>query len=108
MALSPAATLNPSCGNIIHPRIFRGQKGEKMRALAAALFGLTAAFLAAWIAVNPAAAQVKGSTVTMKVLVDNDKAKAYEVTYAPGAENEGIAATTTRIVRARRAGTRER
>ena len=79
-----------------------------MRALAAALFGLTAAFLAAGIAVNPATAQDKGSTVKMKVLVDNNKAKAYEVTYAPGAENKGIASTTIRIVRALKGGTLER
>jgi negative regulator of sigma E activity len=109
MALSPAATLNRWCGNIIHPRILRGQKGETMRALAAALFGLTAAFLVGAIAVNSAVAQDKGgSTVKMKVLVDNDKVKAYEVTYAPGAENKGVASTTVRIVRALKGGTLER
>ena len=78
-----------------------------MRALAAALFGLSAAFLAAGIAVNPAAAQDKGSTVKMKVLVDNNKVKAYEVTYAPGAENKGVASSTTRVVRALTSGTLE-
>ena len=78
-----------------------------MRALAAALFGLSAAFLAAGIAANSAAAQDKGSTVKMKVLVDNNKAKAYEVTYAPGAENKGVASSTTRVVRALTSGTLE-
>src|SRR5437667_9627068 len=79
-----------------------------MRAPAAALFGLTAAFLVAGIAVNPATAQDKGSTVKMKVLLDNNKAKAFEVTYAPGAENKRIASTTIRIVRALNGGTLER
>jgi len=81
-----------------------------MKIPAAALVGLLIpAFLAAGIAVNPAAAQDKGgSTVKMKVLVDNDKVKAYEVTYAPGAENKGVASTTVRVVRALKGGTLER
>ena len=80
-----------------------------MRTPAAALLGLLIpAFLAAGIAANPAVAQDKASTVKMKVLVDNDKVKAYEVTYAPGAENKGIASTTMRIVRGLKGGTLER
>jgi len=80
-----------------------------MRTRAAALLGLLIpAFLAAGIAANPAIAQDKASTVKMKVLVDNDKVKAYEVTYAPGAENKGIASTTMRIVRGLKGGTLER
>jgi len=80
-----------------------------MRTQAAALLGLLIpAFLAAGIAANPAIAQDKASTVKMKVLVDNDKVKAYEVTYAPGAENKGIASTTMRIVRGLKGGTLER
>jgi len=80
-----------------------------MRTRAAALLGLLIpAFLAAGIAANPAVAQDKASTVKMKVLVDNDKVKAYEVTYAPGAENKGIASTTMRIVRGLKGGTLER
>jgi len=78
-----------------------------MRALAAALFGLTAAFLAAGIAVNPAIAQDKAPSVKMKVLVDDDKVKVYEATYAPGAENKGVAASSLRIVRALTSGTLE-
>ena len=80
-----------------------------MRTPAAALLGLLIpAFLAAGIAVNPAIAQDKASTVKMKVLVDNDKVKVYEATYAPGAENKGIASTTMRIVRGLKGGTLER
>jgi len=80
-----------------------------MRTRAAALLGLLIpAFLAAGIAANPAIAQDKASTVKMKVLVDNDKVEAYEVTYAPGAENKGIASTTMRIVRGLKGGTLER
>ena len=78
-----------------------------MRALAAALFGLIAAFLAAGIAVNPAIAQDKAPSVKMKVLVDDDKVKVYEATYAPGAENKAVAASSTRIVRALTTGTLE-
>ena len=80
-----------------------------MRTRAAALLSLLIpAFLAAGIAADPAIAQDKASTVKMKVLVDNDKVKAYEVTYAPGAENKGIASTTMRIVRGLKGGTLER
>jgi hypothetical protein len=78
-----------------------------MRTLAAALFGLIAAFLAAGIAVNPAIAQDKAPSVKMKVLVDDDKVKVYEATYAPGAENKGVAASSLRIVRALTNGTLE-
>ena len=80
-----------------------------MRTPAAALLGLLIpAFLAAGIAANPAIAQDKASTVKMKVLVDNDKVKVYEATYAPGAENKGIASTTMRIVRGLKGGTLQR
>jgi hypothetical protein len=57
--------------------------------------------------VNPAIAQDKASAVKMKVLVDDDKVKVYEATYAPGAENKGVASTTVRIVRALKGGTLE-
>ena len=78
-----------------------------MRALAAALFGVTAAFLVAGIAANPAIAQDKAPSVKMKVLMDDAKVKVYEATYAPGAENKGVASSTTRIVRALTSGTLE-
>jgi len=82
-----------------------------MRTLAAALLGLlTPAFLVAGIVVNSAIAQDKGAgpAVKMKVLVDNDKAKAYEATYVPGAQNKGVVTSTVRIVRALKGGTLER
>ena len=79
-----------------------------MRTPAAALLGLLIpAFLAAGIAVNPAIAQDKAPSVKMKVLVDDDKVKVYEATYAPGAENKGVAASSLRIVRALTSGTLE-
>ncbi len=79
-----------------------------MRTPAAALLGLLIpAFLAAGIAVNPAIAQDKAPSVKMKVLVDGDKVKVYEATYAPGAENKGVASSTTRVVRALTSGTLE-
>ena len=35
----------------------------------------------------------------MKTIVENDRVKVYEVTYAPGAENTAIAASALRVVR---------
>ncbi len=68
-----------------------------MRTLAAALLGLTTAFLAAGIIANSAIAQDKAPSVKMN----------YEATYAPGAENKGVASSTTRVVRALTSGTLE-
>ncbi|HXM81827.1 MAG TPA: hypothetical protein VN929_07850 [Burkholderiales bacterium] len=82
-----------------------------MRKLAAAILALlTPAFLVAGIVVNSAIAQEKASksVVKMKVLLENDKVKVYEVTYAPGAENKGIASSTVRVVRALKGGTLQR
>jgi hypothetical protein len=79
-----------------------------MRTPAAALLGLLIpAFLAAGIAVNSAIAQDKAPSVKMKVLIDDDKVKVYEATYAPGAENKGVASSSMRIVRAMTSGTLE-
>jgi hypothetical protein len=82
-----------------------------MRNLAAVLAGLLVpAFLIAGLSVNSAIAQDKAPAPAskMKVLLENDKVKVYEVTYAPGAENKGIAASTMRIVRGLKSGTLER
>src|SRR5207245_6365662 len=49
-------------------QFLRGQRGETMRALAAALFGVTAAFLAAGIAVHLAIGQAQARSVTMRLL----------------------------------------
>ena len=76
-----------------------------------ALLGLLAsAFLVAGIVVNSAIARDKGtgSAVKIKVLVDNAKAKAYEASYAPGAQYEGFVTSTVRIVRVLKGGTLER
>jgi len=48
------------------------------------------------------------SKATMKVLQENAKVRAYEVSFAPGAENKSIPATSTRVVRALAGGTLER
>jgi hypothetical protein len=48
------------------------------------------------------------SKVTMKVLTDNEKVRAYEVTFAPGAENTAVPSKDTRVVRALSGGTLER
>ena len=67
------------------------------------------AFMLAGIAANPALAQDKAKAApaakaekgkpTIKVLQENAKVKAYEVTYKPGDTNTAIASTTTRVVR---------
>jgi negative regulator of sigma E activity len=96
-------------------RIIR-QGGDTMRKLAAVLAGLLVpAFLLAGTVVNSAIAQEKATksavkekpakSVKMKVLLENDKVKAYELTYALGAENTGVASSTVRIVRALKGGT---
>jgi hypothetical protein len=90
-----------------------------MRKLAAVLAGLLVpAFLLAGSVVNTASAQEKAAKpaakekaakpapeVKTKVLLDNAKVKAYELTYAPGAENTGVASSAVRIVRTLKAGT---
>ena len=72
--------------------------------LAAAALALSAAMM------NPAAAQGKkaAAQVTTKVIAENDKVRAYEVTFAPGAENKSIPSSSTRVVRAISGGTIER
>jgi len=45
---------------------------------------------------------------TMKVIAENAKVRAYEVTFAPGAENTSVPASSTRVVRALAGGTLER
>jgi hypothetical protein len=71
---------------------------------------LAPAFLVAAIVVNSAIAQEKAgkSSVKMRVFLDNDKVKVYEATYAPRAENTGVATSTVRIVRALKGGTLQR
>jgi len=45
---------------------------------------------------------------TMKVIAENAKVKAYEVTFAPGAGNASVPASSVRVVRAIKGGTLER
>jgi hypothetical protein len=78
------------------------------RYFAAAVMSAAALALA-----TPAFAQEKkadkGATkVAMKVLTENDKVRAYEVTFAPGAENTAVPSKDTRVVRALSGGTLER
>ena len=78
---------------------------------------LVTATLAAAVLVLPASitlAQDKKSAdkgaakAIIKVMTENPKVRAYEVTYAPGAENTAVATSTTRVVRALAGGTLER
>jgi predicted regulator of Ras-like GTPase activity (Roadblock/LC7/MglB family) len=80
-----------------------------MRKLAAVLAGLLVpAFLLAVVAPAVAQDKAKPLEVKNKVLLENDKVKASELTYAPGAENKAVASSTTRIVRAMKGGTLQR
>jgi negative regulator of sigma E activity len=85
-----------------------------MSKVAGVLAGLLVpAFLIAGVIATPALAQEKKASkgapeVTRKAITENDKVKVYEVTYALGAENKGIASSTTRVVRALKGGTIER
>jgi mannose-6-phosphate isomerase-like protein (cupin superfamily) len=82
-----------------------------MRKLAtASLSLLMSAFLGAGTVVDSAVAQDKAgnASVKMTVLLENDKVKAYEATYEPGAENTAVATSATRVVRALNAGKLQR
>ena len=78
---------------------------------------LVTATLAAAVLVLPAsitlaqdkkAADKGAPKATMKVVSENAKVRAYEVTFAPGAENTSVPASSTRVVRALAGGTLER
>jgi hypothetical protein len=63
--------------------------------------------------INSAIAQDKkaekgAGKATMKVLAENTKARAYEVTFAPGAENAAVPSSSVRILRALKGGTLQR
>jgi hypothetical protein len=68
---------------------------------------------AAALLANPVLAQDKkiekgGAKAAMKVIAENDKVRAYEVTFAPGAENTAVPSKSVRVVRALAGGTLER
>ena len=72
-----------------------------------------AAFVFSGLMANGAIAQDKkmdkgAPKVAIKVITENDKVRVYEATYAPGAENTSVAASTMRVVRGLKGGTLER
>jgi hypothetical protein len=81
---------------------------KKLAAVVAEL--IVPAFLLAGGVVDSAIAQDKSSksAVQRKDLLENDKVKVYELTYAPGAENSSVASSTVRIVRALQGGKLQR
>jgi hypothetical protein len=71
------------------------------------------AFVLSGPIVNSAMAQDKkaekgAGKATMKVVAENAKTRAYEVTFAPGAENTAVPSSSVRVVRALAGGTLER
>ena len=71
------------------------------------------AFVLSGSMVNSAMAQDKkaekgAAKAAMKVVVENAKARAFEVTYAPGAENTAVPTSSVRVVRALKGGTLQR
>jgi hypothetical protein len=73
--------------------------------LAAAVFALPASIT---LAQDKKAADKGAPKATMKVIAENPKVRAYEVTFAPGAENTSVPASSIRVVRALAGGTLER
>jgi negative regulator of sigma E activity len=83
-----------------------------MRKLATASLAVLA-FVLSGSMVNSAMAQAKkaekgAATATMKVIAENAKARAYEITFAPGAENTAVPSSSVRVVRALKGGTLQR
>jgi hypothetical protein len=70
---------------------------------------LIPAFMLALVVASPALAQDKAKAEkgkpVMKVLAENDKVRAWEITYKPGDENTAVPSSTTRVVRALKGGT---
>jgi len=83
-----------------------------MRSLVTASLAVLA-FVLSGSMVNSAIAQDKkaakgAAKATMKVIAENAKARAYEVTFAPGAENTAVPSSSVRVVRALAGGTLQR
>jgi hypothetical protein len=83
-----------------------------MRRLVTASLGV-AAFVLSGLALNAAIAQDKKADkgapkATIKVVAENDKVRAFETTYAPGAENTAVPRSSIRVVRALKGGTLQR
>ena len=83
-----------------------------MRSLVTASLAVLA-FVLSGSMVNSAMAQGKkaeksAAKATIKVVAENAKARAYEVTFAPGAENTAVPSSSLRVVRALAGGTLQR
>jgi negative regulator of sigma E activity len=83
-----------------------------MRSLVTASLAVLA-FVLSGSMVNSAMAQGKkaeksAAKATIKVFAENAKARAYEVTFAPGAENTAVPSSSVRVVRALAGGTLQR
>ena len=80
--------------------------GKLVTAFAALAFALSASMNCA-MAQDKKAEKGTGKA-TMKVLAENAKTRAYEVTFAPGAENASVPSSSVRVVRALAGGTLQR
>ena len=94
-----------------HPPSSAG-KGETMTRFITASLGAVALVLSG-LMVNSAIAQDKkaekgAAKATMKVVAENAKLRAQEVTFAPGAENTAVPSSSIRVVRALAGGTLQR
>ena len=83
-----------------------------MRKLVTASLAVLAFMLSGSI-VNSVMAQDKkaekgAAKATMKVVAENAKTRAFEVTFAPGAENTAVPSSSVRVVRALAGGTLQR
>lgn len=82
-----------------------------MKKLVGFLVGIVVpAFLIAGGMANSAVAQEKAAKTAIKpnVVLENDKVRAFEVTYKPGDENASVPSSATRVVRALKGGTLQR
>ena len=69
---------------------------------------LALASLPTTLAAQDKKADKGASKAPMKVLIENDKVRAYETTLAPGAENKAVPSSATRVLRVLSGGTLER
>jgi hypothetical protein len=82
-----------------------------MKKLVGFLVGIVVpAFVVAGSVTNSAVAQDKAAkgAPTVKVLLENDKVRVYELTYKPGDENASEPSSASRVVRALKGGTIQR
>ncbi len=80
--------------------------GRLVTASASALaFVLSGLMVNATLAQDKMKAEKGAAKATMKVLKENDKVRAYEVTFKPGAENTAVPSSSVRVVRALVGGT---